>query len=104
MRVYRAQLGNAEPSLHAHYLYDGSGQRLKKLVRKQGGQFEVTVYIDGLFEYQRSVKSGATNENNTLHVMDNQKRNALVRIGNPFPGDNTPPVKYHLGDHLGSST
>src|SRR5262249_18274491 len=39
----------------------------------------------------------------TLHVMDNQSRVALVRAGDPFPGDSTPPVAYHLGDHLGSS-
>ncbi|MCP6758499.1 MAG: RHS repeat-associated core domain-containing protein [Fischerella sp. CENA71] len=103
MRVFRTQPGNAEPSVHAHYLYDASGQRVKKLVRKQGGRFEVTVYVDGIFEYQRIVQGGETRENNTLHVMDNQSRIALVRVGNPFPDDTTPAVKYHLGDHLGSS-
>lgn len=103
LRVFRTQTGNAEPSVHAHYLYDAGGQRVKKLVRKQGGQVEVTVYIDGAFEYQRIVQGGTTRENNTLHVMDNQSRIALVRVGNPFPDDTTPAVKYHLGDHLGSS-
>jgi RHS repeat-associated protein len=103
MRVFRTQTGNAEPSVHAHYLYDASGQRVKKLVRKQGGQIEMTVYIDGVFEYQRIVQGGVTRENNTLHVMDNQSRIALVRVGDPFPDDTTPAVKYHLGDHLGSS-
>ena len=53
MRVYRTQTDGSEPSVHAHYLYDAGGQRVKKLVRKQGGQVEVTVYIDGIFEYQR---------------------------------------------------
>jgi RHS repeat-associated protein len=103
MRVFRTQTGNAEPSVYAHYLYDASGQRVKKLVRKQGGQVEVTVYIDGVFEYQRIVQDGVTRENNTLHVMDDQSRIALVRVGNPFPDDTTPAVKFHLGDHLGSS-
>jgi RHS repeat-associated protein len=103
MRVFRTQTGNAEPSVYAHYLYDASGQRVKKLVRKQGGQIEVTVYIDGVFEYQRIVQGGVTRENNTLHVMDNQSRIALVRVGTPFPDDTTPAVKFHLGDHLGSS-
>lgn len=50
MRVFRTQPANAEPAVHAHYLYDASGQRVKKLVRKQG-LVEVTVYIDGLFEH-----------------------------------------------------
>jgi RHS repeat-associated protein len=103
MRVYRTQTDTSEPSVHAHYLYDAGGQRVKKLVRKQGGQMEVTVYIDGIFEYQRIVRGRATEENNTLHVMDNQSRIALVRIGNPFASDTGPAVKYHLGDHLGSS-
>ena len=104
MRVFRTQAGNAEPTIHAHYLYDASGQRVKKLVRKQGGQIEVTVCMDGVFEYQRLVQGGVTRENNTLHVMDNQSRIALVRVGNSFPDDTTPAVKYHLGDHLGSSS
>jgi RHS repeat-associated protein len=35
--------------------------------------------------------------------MDSQKRVAIARVGPALPGDNTPAVKYHLGDHLGSS-
>ena len=46
MRAFRTQTGNAEPSVYTHYLYDPGGQRAKKLVRKQGGQVEVTVYVD----------------------------------------------------------
>jgi RHS repeat-associated protein len=103
LRVFRTQTGTAEPTVHAHYLYDASGQRVKKLVRKQGGQVEVTVYIDGVFEYQRIVRGGVALENNTLHVMDGQSRVALVRVGNAFPDDTTPAIKYFLGDHLGSS-
>ena len=103
MRVFRTQAGTAEPSVYAHYLYDAKGQRVKKLLRKQGGQVEITVYVDGIFEYQRIVQGSTTRENNTLHVMDNQSRIAVVRVGAPFPDDTTPAVKYHLGDHLGSS-
>ena len=103
VRVYRTQPGNAEPSVHAHYLYDASGQRVKKLVRKQGGHFEVTVYVDGILEHHRVVQSGGTHENNSLHVMDNERRIAMVRVGAPFPTDTTPAVRFHLGNHLGSS-
>jgi len=103
MRVYRTQTGNAEPTVHAHYFYDASGQRVKKLIRKQGGRIEVTVYIDGVFEHHRIVQGGTTSENHTLHVMDNEKRIALIRVGNPFPNDTTPAKKYHLGDNLDSS-
>jgi RHS repeat-associated protein len=102
MRVYRTQVGDSEPTVHVHYLYDASGQRVKKLVRKSG-QTEVTVYIEGIFEHQRVIKAGGVQENNSLHVMDNQNRISVVRVGAPFPNDATPAVTYHLGDHLGSS-
>ncbi|WP_026103334.1 SpvB/TcaC N-terminal domain-containing protein [Pseudanabaena sp. PCC 6802] len=103
LKAFRTQTPGAEPSVHAQYLYDASGMRVKKLVRKQGGQVTVTVYVGGMFEYHRLVQGSTTHENNTLHVMDDKSRIALVRIGNPFPDDTTPAVKYHLGDHLGSS-
>jgi RHS repeat-associated protein len=103
LRSFRTQAGTSEPSVYAHYLYDAAGERVKKLVRKQGGEIEVTVYIDGLFEYHRTVQGSSTHENNSLHVMDGQSRIALVRVGKPFPDDQTPAVKVHLGDHLGSS-
>jgi RHS repeat-associated protein len=103
MRVFRTQTANAEPSVHAHYLYDSSNQRIEKLIRKQGGQVEVTVYVDGLFEHQQIIRRHSLQENNTLHVMDNQSRVALVRIGPAFSRDATPSVKYQLSDHLRSS-
>ncbi|MGB3941014.1 MAG: SpvB/TcaC N-terminal domain-containing protein [Candidatus Manganitrophaceae bacterium] len=103
LKTFRTQVAGSEPSVHAQYLYDAGGMRVKKLVRKQGGQYTVTVYVGGLFEYHRSVEGASVLENNTLHVMDDQSRIALVRVGTPFPDDSSPAVKYHLGDHLGSS-
>ena len=104
LRVFRTQTGTSEPSVHAHYLYDASGQRVKKLVRKGRNQVEVTVYVDGVFELHQLQKEGEEKENNTLHVMDDQQRIALVRVGEPFEvRETTPAVQYHLGNHLGSS-
>lgn len=104
MRVYRTQTEGAEPSVYAQYLYDAGGQRVKKLVRKQSGQVEVTIYIDGLFEHHRIIHLNSTEENNTIHIMDDKIRIAMVRVGDAFADDNTPAVKFHLGDHLGSSS
>jgi RHS repeat-associated protein len=106
MRVFRTQTAGAEPSVHAHYVYDASGQRVMKLARNQAGPVEVTVYIDGNFEHHLELNQASyavERENNTLHVMDNQSCIALLRMGAAFPGDSTPNVKYHLSDHLGSS-
>ncbi|MEO0824385.1 MAG: SpvB/TcaC N-terminal domain-containing protein [Cyanobacteria bacterium J06639_16] len=104
LKSFCIQTASSEPSLCAYYLYDTSGQRVKKWVRKQGGQIEVTVYIDQIFEHHRVEQGTKVHENNTLHVMDDQSRIALVRVGPAFPDDQTPAVKYHLGDHLDSST
>jgi RHS repeat-associated protein len=104
MKAFRTQASSAEPSVYAHYLYDAGGQRVKKLVRKQGGGFEATTYIDGAFEHQRWQSNGQTaGQNNHLHVMDDQQRIALVRVGSAHPDDPGPAVQFHLGDHLGSS-
>ena len=73
--------------MHAQYLYDARGQRVKKLVRKQGGQVEVTHYIDAVFEHHRWPPAA---ENNHVHVMDDQQRIALVRVGAATPGDDRP--------------
>jgi len=102
MKVFRTQTDGAEPSVHAHYLYDSAGQRIKKLVRKQGGQVEVTHYLDGVFEHRRwgGMQAG---ENNLAHVMDDMQRIALVRLGPAHPDDPGPATQFHLGDHLGSS-
>ncbi len=103
MKAFRTQTGEAEPSVYAHYFYDAGGQRVMKWVRCQGGEVDVTVYVDGVFEHQRRITVGGVLENNTLHVMDDQSRIALVRVGNAFPEDSSPAVKFQLGDHLGSS-
>ena len=103
LKAYRTQTPGAEPSVHAQYLYDAAGQRVKKLVRKQGGQVEVTHYFDGLFEHHRWSGAGASGENNHLHVMDDAQRVAMVRVGAAHPQDPAPSVQFTLGDHLGSS-
>jgi RHS repeat-associated protein len=102
MKTFRTQTAGAEPSVYARYLYDAAGQRVKKLVRKQGGQVEVTHYIDAVFEHHRwsGAQPGA---NNHAHVIDDKQRIAIVRLGPAHPGDGGPATQFHLGDHLGSS-
>jgi RHS repeat-associated protein len=103
MKAFRTQAEGAEPSVYGQYLYDATGQRVKKLVRKQGGQIELTHYIDGWFEHHRWRRQSQAGENNYVHVMDDSQRIVLVRLGSPHPDDRAPAVQFHLGDHLGSS-
>ncbi|MFF5077984.1 SpvB/TcaC N-terminal domain-containing protein [Actinoplanes sp. NPDC000266] len=107
LMTFATQTEGAEPSVHAHYLYDATGERVKKLVRRQGGGVEVTHYIGGLFEHHRwsGPTAGSTSgANNAVHVLDDQHRVAVVRIGPAHPDDHGPRVAVHLTDDVGSST
>ena len=102
LTAFATQTPGAEPSVHAQYLYDPAGVRVKKLVRRQGGGIEVTHYVDEVFEHLRWSGSSA-GENDVIHVMDDKRRIALVRVGPAHPDDRGPSVAVQLGDHLGSS-
>jgi len=116
-RAFRTQAGTSEPSVFAHYLYDSGGNRVKKLVRKQGGGYKSTSYIDGLYEHSKASTftdsipylrigtwsvGGEEGEQSLHHILDGVSRIATLRTGAEL-GDNTPAVKYNLEDHLNSS-
>jgi RHS repeat-associated protein len=115
LRCFFVQTGTAEPSKYTQYLYDGSGQRVKKITRKQGGGYSSTSYIDGIFEYTNETSAfdaipnleigtwvigqySTGGEQNILHIMGGATR----RIGDSL-GDSTPAIKFALADQLGSS-
>ena len=99
LRGFRVQAAGGAASIQALYLYDAGGQRVKKLVWKQDGTVESTVYVGGIFEHY----TWSTGENLRLHVMDNKQRIAMVRVGSAHPSDPSPAIQFHLGDHLGTS-
>ncbi|GIH15168.1 hypothetical protein Raf01_33400 [Rugosimonospora africana] len=103
LSAFATQVPLAEPSVHAQYLYDSSGRRVKKLVRRQGGAVEVVHYLGEVFEHHRWAAT-EDSQNNHIHVMDERRRVALVRVGPAHPDDLGPAVAVHLSDHLGSST
>jgi RHS repeat-associated protein len=107
MRVYRTQTSGVEPTVFAHYLYDAGGVRVKKIVRKSTGNHEVTVYIDGVFEYLYEVTSSSTKteEKNEIHVMDGRSLIARREVfGGTWSGSQTDAVKYVMEDHLGNAS
>ena len=103
LATFRNQTPDATPTLYAEYRYDAAGQRVLKLARK-AGQIAVTTYIDGLFERITLTEANSTTSYDTMHILDGATRVATAHAGPPLPGDASPPVAYHLGDHLGSST
>jgi RHS repeat-associated protein len=96
------------------YTYDASGQRVRKVTElaNNGGIKEERIYLGG-YEVYRSY-TGASKartielERETLHVMDNNQRIALVETRtlttNPDPKDPHQLIRYQQGNHLGSAS
>ncbi len=92
----------------AYYVYDGAGQRVRKVVEKIGSLKEERIYLGGYEIYRRRNGTGLTLERETLHVMDDQERIALVETKTWHEGtavfNPTQVFRYQLGNHLGSAS
>ena len=95
------------------YVYDGSGQRVRKVTERAAGASEKPtrknerIYLGGFETYREYGADGAQIdlERQTLHVMDDEQRIALVETRTS--GDDGSPaqlVRYQLGNHLGSAS
>jgi Insecticide toxin TcdB middle/C-terminal region/Insecticide toxin TcdB middle/N-terminal region len=65
----------------AHYVYDVSGQRVRKVIETQDGtRNDERIYVGGFEVYRKYNGNGAavTLQRETLHVMDDKQRIALV--------------------------
>ena len=98
------------------YVYDASGQRVRKLTERAntganlGGIKDERIYLGG-FEIFRSYQGPANArtlklERETLHVMDDKQRIALVemRTLGDEQGVAQRLIRYQFGNHLGSSS
>jgi RHS repeat-associated protein len=89
----------------AYYVYDAGGQRIRKVVEKNGGALvEERVSLGGFEVFRRRTASGVTLERETVHVMDDRQRIAVVdtRTQGSEPGVAAQSIRYQLGNHLGS--
>jgi RHS repeat-associated protein len=96
----------------AFRVYDASGQRVRKVWEKPPGLTEERIYLGGfeIFRRHRGAigANTATLERNTLHVMDDRQRIALVEMRTlDSDGVDLAPrqlIRYQLGNHLGSAS
>ncbi|WP_217646261.1 SpvB/TcaC N-terminal domain-containing protein [Halomonas korlensis] len=96
----------------AYYVYDASGQRVRKIWEKSPGRIEERIYLGGFEIFRRYGgpigANTATLERETLHVMDNKQRIALVetRTLDTAGNDQAPRqlIRYQFGNHLGSAS
>ncbi|MFI7596722.1 SpvB/TcaC N-terminal domain-containing protein [Actinoplanes sp. NPDC049681] len=87
------------------YVYDSTGQRVRKVTESAPGVVKETRLYCGPVEiYQRNGASPILR--NTLHLMDDRQRITQVdlRLAGTEPGVPAQVVRFHLGNHLGSVT
>lgn len=90
----------------AYYVYDTSGQRVRKVCEKVPGLTEERIYLGGFEIFRRhGGANSATLERETLHIMDDKQRIALVET-RTFGNDDSPAqlIRYQFGNHLGSAS
>lgn len=99
-----------------YYIYDASGQRVRKVTEGQAAPGETAnrtkerIYLGG-FEIYREYDGSANPlklERETLHIMDNKQRIAMVETEIPDPQSPTPNsqslIRYQFSNHLGSAS
>ncbi|MCK5218237.1 RHS repeat-associated core domain-containing protein, partial [bacterium] len=104
-QLHHVEKGN----VMAYYIYDAAGERVRKVVEKNGGTLiEERIYLGGFEIYRKLKGSGIVLERETLHIMDDQQRIAMVetRTIDTQDVDQAPRqlVRYQFGNHLGSAS
>jgi RHS repeat-associated protein len=106
-QLHQVELGGGGT---AYYVYDAGGQRVRKVWEKAPNLIEERLYLGGFEVYRKYNGNGQTItlERETLHVMDDQQRIALVetktrdnsvQINAPIPAQ-----RFQCGNHLGSAS
>jgi len=107
LRATSRQVVNNGTSETTYYVYDATGQRVRKVTERQNGTCKNERTYLGGFELYREYDgngTGATLERERLHVMDDKQRIALVETrtqGND--GSPAQLIRYQFGNHLGSA-
>ena len=106
LSTFRDQAGAALPTVYGQYRYDPSGQRVMKIIRRNGGPDEITLYLDGFERVLRGTIGSDLSSFDEVQLQDRGARLAAIRRGDPLPDDPMPdqPVKYQLTDPLLSVT
>jgi len=94
------------------YVYDGGGQRARKITENEAGAGVVPtkksqrIYVGGIEVYREyGMADAITLERESYHVMDDKSRIAMIETRTE--GDDDSParlVRYQFGNHLGSAS
>jgi RHS repeat-associated protein len=106
---YRDQLRQTDlgGSGTAYDVYDAAGQRVRKVWEKSANLIEERIYLGG-FEIYRRRQGAERLERETLHIIDDKQRIALVETRTLDTAGNDPApqqlIRYQFGNHLGSAS
>jgi RHS repeat-associated protein len=92
----------------AYYVYDAAGERVRKAIERQNGtRQKERIYLGGFEVYREYDGSGNTVmlERETLHIMDDKQRIALVENRTQGSDDSLLQlIRYQFSNHLGSAS
>jgi RHS repeat-associated protein len=93
------------------YVYDGSGQRVRKITENSAAAGQTPTlksqrfYVGGIEIFYQYTGANAGLQRTTLHIIDDSRRIAMIETRNAV-NDGTAPVliRYQFGNNLGSSS
>jgi RHS repeat-associated protein len=89
----------------AYYVYDAGGQRVRKMVERNGATVEERIYLGGYEVYRKRQGGVLQLERQTLHIMDDKQRIALVETRTQGNDGSLPQmIRLQFGNHLGSAS
>lgn len=87
----------------AYYIYDASGQRVRKVI-ENGGSVKDRIYLSAYEVYREKQNGSLELERETLHVMDDKNRIALIEALMEGTDKSSPfLIRYQYSNHLGTS-
>jgi RHS repeat-associated protein len=92
---------------NAYYVYDAGSQRVRKVIERQNGIIQERIYLSGIEIYREKNNTGnITLERETLHVMDDKRRIAMVDtpVISPLGSNEVQLIRYQYDNHLGSAS
>jgi RHS repeat-associated protein len=89
-----------------YYVYDAAGQRVRKISELANGNLkDERIYLGGFEIYRQHSGTDAGLVRESLHIMDDKQRIALVETRNDVDdGTLKQVVRYQFGNHLGSGS
>jgi RHS repeat-associated protein len=105
LRATQQQVVNNGTGVRTYYVYDAFGQRVRKVTEDQNGvKTKERIYLGDSEIYREYSGGGVSLERETLHVIDDKQRVALVETRTQGSDNSAPQlVRYQFGNHLGSA-